>query len=57
MGLDDIPMAQMVSPALTTVAQPTDRIGALAMERLPERVAGRRAAGPPTGSPHSGERG
>ncbi len=41
-GFDDIPMARMVSPALTTVAQPTYRMGALAMERLLERVAGRR---------------
>ncbi len=39
-GFDDIPLAQMISPALTTVAQPTYRMGALAMERLLERIAG-----------------
>jgi len=33
-GFDDIPFAAFVEPPLTTVAQPTYRLGALAMERL-----------------------
>ena len=33
-GFDDIPFAAFVDPPLTTVAQPTYRLGALAMERL-----------------------
>ncbi len=46
-GFDDIPFASFVDPPLTTVAQPTYRLGALAMERLlalmnGEAVAARR---------------
>jgi len=33
-GFDDIPFAAFVDPPLTTVAQPTYRLGALAVERL-----------------------
>lgn len=39
-GFDDLPLARLVVPALTTVAQPAYRMGALAMERLVRRIAG-----------------
>ena len=43
-GFDDIELAAYTSPPLTTVAQPKDRIGALAVDMLLERVTGRRLA-------------
>lgn len=39
-GFDDITFASLVSPALTTVAQPKYRMGQMAMERLFELMAG-----------------
>lgn len=42
-GFDDIPLARMVVPALTTVIQPAYQMGALAMERLLRRIAGQDA--------------
>lgn len=39
-GFDDIPMAQIVSPSLTTVRQPTHTIGSLAVEMLVKRLRG-----------------
>jgi DNA-binding LacI/PurR family transcriptional regulator len=44
-GFDDITFASLVSPALTTVAQPKYRMGQLAMERLLELMAGASPAG------------
>ena len=41
-GFDDIELAAYTSPALTTVAQPMERIGALAVDMLLERVGGKR---------------
>ena len=41
-GFDDIELSAYTSPPLTTVAQPKDRIGALAVDMLLERVGGRR---------------
>lgn len=38
-GFDDIPLAQLVKPRLTTVAQPISAIGELAVVRLLERAA------------------
>ncbi|MDB5895043.1 MAG: LacI family transcriptional regulator, partial [Rhodoferax sp.] len=43
-GFDDIELSAYTSPPLTTVAQPKDRIGALAVDMLLERVTGRRLA-------------
>lgn len=37
-GFDDIPLAQLVTPRLTTVRQPIAEIGALAVERLLHRM-------------------
>ncbi|HKC29176.1 MAG TPA: LacI family DNA-binding transcriptional regulator [Jatrophihabitans sp.] len=37
-GFDDIPMAQMGSPALTTVAMPCERAGRLAIDVLTRRI-------------------
>lgn len=37
-GFDDIPFARMASPPLTTVAQPTDRMGRLAVRMLLECI-------------------
>ncbi|MEJ7761543.1 MAG: LacI family DNA-binding transcriptional regulator [Thermomicrobiales bacterium] len=45
MGFDDIPMATMVSPPLTTVAQYPERLGARAVELLAERLSGRVVGG------------
>ncbi|MGI4779148.1 MAG: LacI family DNA-binding transcriptional regulator [Janthinobacterium lividum] len=42
MGFDDIELAAYTSPPLTTVAQPKDRIGALAVDMLLERLRGLR---------------
>ena len=39
-GWDDIQLAHFVSPALTTVRQPMDRLGRIAAELLTQRVAG-----------------
>ena len=39
-GWDDIQLAHFVSPALTTVRQPMDRLGRIAAELLAQRVAG-----------------
>jgi len=44
-GFDDITFASLVSPALSTVAQPKYRMGQLAMERLLELMAGASPAG------------
>ncbi len=44
-GFDDITFASLVSPALTTVAQPKYRMGQMAMERLLELMAGESPAG------------
>lgn len=41
-GFDDIELAAYASPPLTTVAQPKERIGAMAVDMLLERVAGQR---------------
>ncbi|MBT0570555.1 LacI family DNA-binding transcriptional regulator [Curvibacter sp. CHRR-16] len=43
-GFDDIELANFCSPPLTTVSQPKQRIGALAVDMLLERVKGRRQA-------------
>lgn len=43
-GFDDITFASVVSPALTTVAQPKYRMGQLAMERLFDLLRGREPA-------------
>lgn len=43
-GYDDIPMAELIHPPLTTVAQPTYQMGELAARLLMERLEGR--AGP-----------
>jgi DNA-binding LacI/PurR family transcriptional regulator len=39
-GFDDITFASLVSPALTTVAQPKYRMGQMAMERLLQLLHG-----------------
>ncbi len=41
-GFDDIELSAYTSPPLTTVAQPKQRIGALAVDMLLERVGGKR---------------
>jgi LacI family transcriptional regulator, galactose operon repressor len=41
-GWDDIPVARFLAPALTTVRQPLEEIGALAARLVVERVAGSR---------------
>lgn len=38
-GFDDIPMAQMASPPLTTVSMPLERAGRLAIDVLARRIA------------------
>ena len=47
-GFDDIPLAAMVSPPLTTVSLPTIRAGEVAVEVLLERIQGRVAVEPTT---------
>jgi DNA-binding LacI/PurR family transcriptional regulator len=42
-GFDDIPMANYVNPALTTVQQDTKRAGELLVERLLQQVRGEAA--------------
>ena len=41
-GFDDIELSDFTSPPLTTVAQPKQRMGALAVDMLLERIEGRR---------------
>ena len=41
-GFDDIELTAFTSPPLTTVAQPKQRIGALAVDMLLERIDGKR---------------
>ncbi|GAA0752047.1 LacI family DNA-binding transcriptional regulator [Ideonella azotifigens] len=41
-GFDDIELAAFTSPPLTTVSQPKQRIGALAVDMLLERIHGKR---------------
>lgn len=41
-GFDDIELSAYTSPPLTTVAQPKERIGALAVDMLLERMGGKR---------------
>ncbi len=43
-GFDDIPAASLSAPALTSLRQPLDRVGALLVERLVAQVNGTRAA-------------
>ena len=43
-GFDDVSIARHVSPALTTVRQPIERLGALAFETLHSLIAGERPA-------------
>lgn len=45
-GFDDIFVASMIQPALTTVAQPAYRMGALAAEMLLRRISGDAGAEP-----------
>jgi LacI family transcriptional regulator len=40
-GFDDMPHGQFVTPSLTTVHLPLYQVGALACERLIERIHGR----------------
>lgn len=40
-GFDDIPLAELLTPRLTTVRQPIDEIGRLAIDRLAARVSGK----------------
>jgi LacI family transcriptional regulator len=40
-GFDDIRLAHMVTPTLTTVAQPFEEIGAAAVETLLQLLSGR----------------
>jgi LacI family transcriptional regulator, repressor for deo operon, udp, cdd, tsx, nupC, and nupG len=41
-GFDDIPIAEVFEPALTTIAQPMQQLGAVAVELLLKRLAGER---------------
>ena len=41
-GFDDLHHAAFVNPSLTTVHLPLDQVGALATDRLIERIHGRR---------------
>jgi LacI family transcriptional regulator len=45
-GFDDIDMAAVVSPPLTTVRQPTQLMGGLAMELLIKRINGEQVSAP-----------
>jgi DNA-binding LacI/PurR family transcriptional regulator len=44
-GFDDVPMAAMVAPPLTTISMPTDEAGSLAVEMLRESAATRELFG------------
>ena len=41
-GFDDIELSAYTSPPLTTVAQPKERIGAMAVDMLLEQMGGKR---------------
>ncbi|WP_243788475.1 substrate-binding domain-containing protein [Saccharopolyspora gloriosae] len=41
-GFDDIPLAEVTHPALTSIAAPMDRAGAVSLELLGRAVAGAR---------------
>jgi LacI family transcriptional regulator len=43
-GFDDVSIARHVSPPLTTVRQPIERLGALAFETLHSLIGGERPA-------------
>jgi len=45
-GFDDIPIASLVHPALTTVAQPFEEMGQWAVGRLASQIAAGREGGP-----------
>lgn len=51
-GFDDIPLAAVVRPRLTTIAQPTYEMGARAMELLRRYVQGERVRKPRHMLPH-----
>ena len=42
-GIDDIPLAGLIHPALTTVQQPIEKLGAAAVELVLKRLSGDRA--------------
>ena len=42
-GFDDIPLASLVWPSLTTIAQPPPHLGGMAMQMLADRCAGKAA--------------
>jgi DNA-binding LacI/PurR family transcriptional regulator len=44
-GFDDVPMAAMVAPPLTTISMPTDEAGSVAVEMLREGLASRELFG------------
>ena len=46
-GFDDVPLSARVSPALTTVRQPVDEIGRIAVEMLLSQISGDPAHSPP----------
>jgi len=43
-GIDDIPIAGLIHPALTTVRQPIEKLGAAAVELVVKRLRGDRSA-------------
>lgn len=45
-GFDDIPLARLVMPRLTTVSQPVKEVGVLAMQLLLDLLSGSAAGGP-----------
>lgn len=47
-GFDDIMMASLIKPALTTVCQPTYRMGVIAADLLIDQIAGNACAEPDT---------
>lgn len=50
-GIDDIQFAAFTNPALTTVAQPKQELGALAVDALLNKTAGPQADDPQSGGP------